>query len=80
MKECPKNKMVGIRLSDESLELLKQWSDSEGRTMSNFIVMLLLKEKDRRSGQQVTLELLREDVLRIAALIESRGCSSIRCG
>lgn len=70
MKEFTKNKMVGVRLSDDSLELLKVWSDAEGRTMSNFIVMLLLKERDRRSGQQVTLELLREDILRMTALLE----------
>ena len=75
MKECPKNKVVGIRLSDESLGLLKRWAEAEGRTVSNFIAMLLLKEKERRSGKQVTLESLREDVLRIAALIESRGGS-----
>lgn len=70
MKDNLKNKMVGVRLSDDSLELLKVWSDAEGRTMSNFIVMLLLKERDRRSGQQVTLELLREDILRMTALLE----------
>ena len=74
MKECPKNKVVGIRLSDESLGLLKRWAEAEGRTVSNFIAMLLLKEKERRSGKQVTLETLHEDHLRMMTLIEKQ-CS-----
>ena len=53
---------IALKIDERMRDNLKLWAKLEGRSMSSYVEVLLLREEERRSGKAVTLETLREDV------------------
>lgn len=60
---------TSVRLSIDAKKIWKQLAELDNRSMANFMEELLYRELERRSNKEVSLNLLRDDVVAISKQI-----------
>jgi hypothetical protein len=64
-------KVVTMRLEEEIVDDLRDWAKAEGRSLANLMESWWRRERDRRLGSEVTLNVLDDKLDRVMGLIES---------
>ena len=52
--------MIALRIDNNLLEYLKKRAEDEHRTLSNMIISILLNEKERKEGEVVNADMIRD--------------------
>ena len=60
---------TSVRLSPDAKKIWKQLAELDNRSMANFMEELIYRELERRSNKEVSLHLLRDDVVAISKQI-----------
>lgn len=63
------NSQITVRVSDPVKVLWKQMADKDGRSMSNYLERLLLREKDRMENGSETLDTLGDKINNLIEII-----------